>query len=104
LADRTAPPATARTRQRRIAAAHAGPQAAGDLPAAAREPADQAPARRIGSLIPGHGLSTVTIAWLAVGLAPAGSLGLFVGLAVAAYTLPAAIGALTLGALLHGRP
>jgi hypothetical protein len=41
----------------------------------------------------GDGMSTVTIAWLAVRTAPAGALGLYVGLAVAAYTLPAAVGA-----------
>src|SRR5262245_51863138 len=52
----------------------------------------------------GDGLSTVTIAWLAVGIAPEGSLGLFVGLAVAAYTLPGVLGALTLGRFLRGRP
>lgn len=51
----------------------------------------------------GDGISTVTVAWLAVQLAPAGSLGLFVGLAIAAYTLPGIIGALTLG-ILRGRP
>jgi hypothetical protein len=50
----------------------------------------------------GDGMSTVTIAWLAVRTAPAGKLGLFVGLAVAAYTLPAAIGAL--GRHLRHRP
>ncbi len=52
----------------------------------------------------GDGISTVTIAWLAVRIAPAGSLGLFVGLAIAAYTLPGVIGALALGGLLRGRP
>jgi hypothetical protein len=52
----------------------------------------------------GDGISTVTIAWLAVGIAPEGSIGLFVGLAVAAYTLPGMIGALTLGSVLRGRP
>src|SRR6266508_2937413 len=46
----------------------------------------------------GDGMSTVTIAWLAVRTAPAGELGLFVGLAVAAYTLPGAVGALALDA------
>ncbi len=49
-------------------------------------------------------MSTVTIAWLAVRTAPAGELGLFVGLAVAAYTLPGAIGALALGRFLRHRP
>ena len=52
----------------------------------------------------GDGISTVTIAWLAVRTAPAGSLGLFVGLAIAAYTLPGVIGALALGGILRGRP
>jgi MFS family permease len=49
-------------------------------------------------------MSTVTIAWLAVRVAPAGELGVFVGLAVAAYTLPGVIGALVLGRLLRRRP
>ena len=52
----------------------------------------------------GDGISTVTIAWLAVGIAPSESVGLFVGLAVAAYTLPGVIGALAFGGVLRGRP
>lgn len=52
----------------------------------------------------GDGMSTVTIAWLAVRIAPAGELGLYVGLAVAAYTLPGAAGALALGRWLGRRP
>jgi MFS family permease len=52
----------------------------------------------------GDGISTVTIAWLAVRTAPSGSLGIFVGLAVAAYTLPGVIGALAFGSILRGRP
>ena len=52
----------------------------------------------------GDGMSTVTIAWLAVRTAPAGEIGLFVGLAVAAYTLPGAVGALALGSYLRRRP
>ena len=52
----------------------------------------------------GDGLSIVTIAWLAVRTAPAGELGLFVGLAVAAYTLPGAVGALALGRYPRHRP
>ncbi len=52
----------------------------------------------------GDGISTVTIAWLAVRTAPSGSLGLFVGFAVAAYTLPGVLGGLTLGRILRGRP
>jgi predicted MFS family arabinose efflux permease len=52
----------------------------------------------------GDGMSTVTIAWLAVRVAPTGELGVFVGLAVAAYTLPGVIGALTFGRVLRRRP
>ena len=52
----------------------------------------------------GDGISTVAIAWLAVQTAPAGSVGLFVGLAIAAYTLPGVLGALLLGGILRGRP
>jgi predicted MFS family arabinose efflux permease len=52
----------------------------------------------------GDGMSTVTIAWLAVETAPAGEAGLFVGLAVAAYRLPGAMGALALGRFLRRRP
>jgi MFS family permease len=52
----------------------------------------------------GDGMSTVTIAWLAVQTAPAGKVGLFVGLAVAAYTLPGAVGALAFGRFLRHRP
>ena len=40
----------------------------------------------------GDGISTVTIAWLGVRTAPSGQLGLFVGFAVAAYTLPGVLG------------
>ena len=52
----------------------------------------------------GDGMSLVTIAWLAVRTAPAGELGLFVGLAVAAYTLPGAAGAVAFGRYLRHRP
>ena len=45
----------------------------------------------------GDGMSMVTIAWLAVEVAPRGEVGSFVGLAVAAYTLPGVIGALAFG-------
>ena len=57
----------------------------------------------LGASSLGDGLSTVTIAWLAVRIAPADSVGPFVGLAVAAYTLPGVIGALAFGRLLRGR-
>src|SRR5687767_11118949 len=43
----------------------------------------------------GDGMSTVAVAWLALTIAP-GS-GTLVGLAVAAYILPGAVGALVLG-------
>jgi MFS family permease len=52
----------------------------------------------------GDGLSTVTIAWLAVQTAPAGKLGLFVGLSLAAYALPGAAGAFAFGRYLRHRP
>jgi MFS family permease len=52
----------------------------------------------------GDGMSAVTIAWLAVRTAPSGRLGLYVGLALAAYTLPGAAGALGLGRYLRHRP
>lgn len=51
----------------------------------------------------GDGLSTITIAWLAVGIAPAGDVGVFVGLAVAAYTLPGVIGAVAFARFLRSR-
>ena len=57
----------------------------------------------LGASALGDGLSTVTIAWLAVQVAPASDVGLFVGLAVAAYTLPGVIGAVAFGRLLRGR-
>jgi Major Facilitator Superfamily len=52
----------------------------------------------------GDGMSAVAIAWLALKLAPPGSRGLWVGAAVAAYTLPGAVGAIVLRRWLHGRP
>jgi hypothetical protein len=52
----------------------------------------------------GDGMSTVTIAWLAVRVAPAGRLGLFVGLAIAAYTFPGVIGTIAFGGLIRHRP
>ena len=58
----------------------------------------------LGASALGDGLSVVTIAWLAVRVAPPTDVGLFVGLAVAAYTLPGVIGALAFGRLLRGRP
>ena len=44
----------------------------------------------------GDGMSAVAIAWLALKLAPTHSRGLWVGAAVAAYSLPGAVGAVAL--------
>ncbi|NUR74086.1 MAG: MFS transporter [Hamadaea sp.] len=41
----------------------------------------------------GDGMSMVAVAWLAVQIAPAGQAGVWTGLAVAAYALPATLGA-----------
>ncbi len=51
----------------------------------------------------GDGMSVVTIAWLALQIAPEGDSGVYVGLAMAAYTLPGVIGGITLGRFLRGR-
>jgi len=45
----------------------------------------------------GDGMSFVAVAWLAIELAPQATAGLWVGAAVAAYTLPGAVGALVFG-------
>jgi MFS family permease len=52
----------------------------------------------------GDGLSFVAVAWLAIELAPAATAGLWVGGAVAAYTLPGVIGALAFGRWLRRVP
>ncbi|WNM30892.1 MFS transporter [Streptomyces sp. Li-HN-5-11] len=49
----------------------------------------------------GDGMSVVTVAWLAVLIAPGDQSGLVVGAAVAAYALPGAVGALVFGRLLR---
>lgn len=59
------------------------------------------PAMAISSF--GDGMSVVAISWLALQLAPAGSRGAWVGFALAAYELPAALGALVLGRFVRGR-
>jgi hypothetical protein len=51
----------------------------------------------------GDGMSAVAIAWLALELAPPSTRGLWVGAAVAAYSLPGAIGAVVLRRWLRGR-
>ena len=45
----------------------------------------------------GDGMSFVAVAWLAIELAPQATVGLWVGGAVAAYTLPGVAGALVFG-------
>jgi MFS family permease len=50
----------------------------------------------------GDGMSMVAVAWLAVQIAPAGQAGVWTGLAVAAYALPATVGAAVLGGLVRG--
>jgi len=45
----------------------------------------------------GDGMSFVAVAWLAIALAPQATAGLWVGGAVAAYTLPGVVGALLFG-------
>jgi MFS family permease len=52
----------------------------------------------------GDGMSFVAVAWLAIELAPRASAGLWVGAAVAAYTLPGVVGALVFGRRLRRMP
>ena len=52
----------------------------------------------------GDGMSFVAVAWLAIELAPEATAGLWVGGAVAAYTLPGVVGALVLGRRLRRLP
>ncbi|MEU5109038.1 MULTISPECIES: MFS transporter [unclassified Streptomyces] len=52
----------------------------------------------------GDGMSYVAVAWLAIELAPEATAGLWVGGAVAAYTLPGVVGALVLGRRLRRVP
>src|SRR5437763_555845 len=52
----------------------------------------------------GDGMSLVAVAWLAVQIAPPGRQGVWTGLAVAAYSLPATVGAALLGRFVRGLP
>ncbi|MGH3727335.1 MAG: MFS transporter [Micromonosporaceae bacterium] len=52
----------------------------------------------------GDGMSFVAVAWLAIELAPQETSGLWVGGAVAAYTLPGVVGALVFGRRLRRMP
>jgi MFS family permease len=66
----------------------------------------QPPLRRIlpGMLVSaiGDGMSMVAVAWLAVQIAPPDRAGVWTGLAVAAYALPATVGAAALARLVRG--
>jgi MFS family permease len=53
------------------------------------------PAMLVSAL--GDGMSLVAVAWLALALAPPEQAGVWTGLAIAAYTLPATLGAAVLG-------
>src|SRR5712692_11337974 len=50
----------------------------------------------------GDAMSMVAVAWLAVQIAPPGREGVWTGLAVAAYSLPATLGAAVFGRLVRG--
>jgi MFS family permease len=52
----------------------------------------------------GDGMSVVAVAWLAVRIAPPGQSGVWTALAVAAYALPATLGAAGLARLVRGLP
>src|SRR5579875_1488314 len=51
----------------------------------------------------GDGMSAVAVAWLALRLSPPGQAGLWVGAAVAAYSVPGALGAVLLSRWLRRR-
>ncbi|MFV2020254.1 MFS transporter [Micromonospora sp. LOL_023] len=51
----------------------------------------------------GEGMSLLAVSWLAIQLAPERSAGVWVAVAVAAYTLPGALGTVLFGRLLNGR-
>jgi predicted MFS family arabinose efflux permease len=52
----------------------------------------------------GDGMSVVAVAWLAVSIAPQSQIGVWTGLAVAAYALPATVGAAALARLVRRLP
>ncbi|WP_248294918.1 MFS transporter [Actinoplanes sp. TBRC 11911] len=60
------------------------------------------PAMLVSAL--GDGMSMVAVAWLAVQIAPSGRAGVWTGLAVAAYALPATVGAAALSRLVRRLP
>ena len=51
----------------------------------------------------GDGMSLVAISWLALQLAPAAQRGTWVAVAIAAYSLPSALGGVLLGRFMNGR-
>lgn len=51
----------------------------------------------------GDGMALVAVTWLALEIAPPGQRGIWVAIAVAAYTLPSAAGTVVFGRLLSGR-
>ena len=77
---------------------HLLPHAYRDLP---YEPNSQRFLTGLGVSSLGDAMTTVTVAWLAVLLAPAGNLGVFVGFVVAAYMLAGVIGGLVLSPVLR---
>jgi MFS transporter, DHA3 family, macrolide efflux protein len=84
-----------------------GSRAAAWLQASPYWPAVSHPALR--RLLPGYGLSAlgdgmsaVAVAWLALTIAPPGSRGLWVSVAIVAYTLPGAVGSIAFGRWLRG--
>ena len=52
----------------------------------------------------GDGMTVVAVAWMALALGPEGGQGALIGIAVAAYILPGALGALVLGRWLRRLP
>jgi MFS family permease len=52
----------------------------------------------------GDGMSVVAVVWLALALGPDGGQGTLAGIAIAAYVLPGALGALVLGRWMRRLP
>ena len=52
----------------------------------------------------GDGMTVVAVAWMALALGPEGGQGALIGIAVAAYILPGALGALVLGRWMRRLP
>ncbi|MEU8084151.1 MFS transporter [Micromonospora sp. NPDC049101] len=51
----------------------------------------------------GDGMAVVAVTWLAIDLAPADRRGIWIALAMAAYSVPSAVGTVVFGRLLRGR-